>query len=115
MGQMLAPFHHRQNLREDSEVGLRCCVKRMLLEDSDDLLQVGQLSDSQLPSCVVIDYDGSCSEESLKFLEGGLVAYVLDNPEFWQNLPAGWHLWLFVDGDTEATFTFRETNHPIRR
>ena len=114
MGQMLVPFHHGQNLRENPEVRLLCCMEGMLLEESDDLSQVRQLSNSQLPPCVVIDHDVSCSEESLQLFKGGLVAFVLDYPEFWQDLPAGRHPWLLVDGDTETAFAFRETNHPIR-
>ena len=86
----------------------------MLFEESNDLLQVVELPNSQLQSCVVVDHDGACSEELLQSLEGGSVSFVLNDPKFWQYLPAGRHLWLSVDGDTETAFAFRETNHPIR-
>ena len=85
----------------------------MILKESRGPLQVCQLSDSKLESCVVVDHDVSCSEELLQPFQGGYVAFVLYDPEFWQNLPAGRHFWLSVDGDTETTFTFRETNHPL--
>ena len=89
MGQMLAPFHHRQNLREVSEVGLLGCLERVVLEELDDLLQVFELPDSQFHPRVVVHDHGSCSEELLQSVQGGSVAFVLNNPEFWQDLPAG--------------------------
>ena len=112
---MLARFHHAKDLSEDSEVGLLDCLKMVLLEESDDLHQVGKPPYSQLHPSVVVYHDGSCSEELLYSLEGGFVAFVLNDSEFWQNLPAGRHLWLLVYGDTETAFTFRETNHPVWR
>jgi len=84
---MLLRFNQRQDFSEDFEVLSFGRLKRLFLEEADDLPQVIELANSKFQPCVVVDHDLACSEELLQPFEDCFVALVLDDSEFWQNLP----------------------------
>src|SRR5581483_6996175 len=112
--QMIARFHHEQDIAELEEVHVLACFERVLDEEWNDALE--QMLDrphSPGHPIAVVGSHHAASEMRLQRVQYLHIALVLHDGEFREHLNAGCHLAVFVEPHVKTTFTVHKACNPL--